>query len=97
MQRHQAMRIGSLNDLLRREEEVLERLSKVRNGHALFVMHPFRALEDIGVHLSSATIDELMLLEPQLELLSSGGYEALRNAGEQSVRIKIASLFRRST
>jgi len=90
------LRINSLSDLTKNEKQILRWLEDMPNGSNRFVAHPLRCLHDLGVDLAEEVIRELKRLEPNLNNLSSVGYEALKTSDQkQSVRFHLKGLFRR--
>jgi hypothetical protein len=90
MKGEQPLRIESVEELFKRQDEVLARIERVPNGGNLFVAHPLRMLADVGVELSPAAREELLRRSPRLAAASPVAYEALRSSGqEQKVRIRL--------
>lgn len=88
--------IKSYAELLKYEKDILKRIAAVPNGGNLFLIHPFRLLEDVGVHLSEAVKKEILELEPRLSGLSDVPYQALKaTQTRQSFQIRLKGLFRR--
>jgi hypothetical protein len=88
--------IQTLQDLHAHEQEILQRIAGVRNGGALFLIHPFQLLADVGVDLSETTKTQILDLEPSLSTSSTVAYAAFKNSGEQQhVTVTLHGLFRR--
>ncbi len=88
--------VGSFDELLEHEQEIVERIERVAYGGNLFVAHPFRLLADIGVELSAEAREEIVEREPLLDTLVDAPYDAMRNSSaEQNVRIHVRGLFER--
>jgi hypothetical protein len=87
--------IESLQELKLHEAEILARIADVPNGGNLFLLNPFRALQDVAVILSGELRQELVRRNPGLSAVSTASYDALRNGRQpQSVRVKLSGLFR---
>jgi len=89
----QIVKIESLPDLRRHEREVLERIAATRNGGLRFITHPIRLLADIGFPLSDEAIREWREVEPILSGLSDEPYDALLEAEEQQIEVRLRTLF----
>lgn len=90
------LRISSIDDLFENEEEILRRINEAPNGPNLYVIHPLRALADLGIELSDEARQSLVRREPGLAALSITAYEALmKSKKHQLVRFHIKALFRR--
>ena len=86
----QPLRIASVEELFKHQEEVLARIARVPNGGNLFVVHPLQMLADVGVELAPAAREELLRRSPQLAAASRAAYEALRSSDQpQKVRIHL--------
>jgi hypothetical protein len=90
MTTEQPLRIESIEELFKHQEEILARIERVPNGGNLFVIHPLKMLADVSVQLSAAVREELLRRSPQLAAASSVAYEAVRSGDEdQKVRIRL--------
>lgn len=88
--------IKSFQELVRREDEILQRIHEVNNGGMLFLASPFRLLADVGVQLSAAARKEIVKRHPELSAASDSSYDALRrNDSIQNVRVRMRALFRK--
>lgn len=56
--------VPTLDDLFVRESDILERLRHKPNGEQYFMLHPLRALEDIGVRLGNDAMAPLPRMHP---------------------------------
>ncbi len=59
-----AVDVPTLDDLFARESDILERLRHRLNGKRLFMLHPLRALEDIGVRWGNDATAPLPRMRP---------------------------------
>jgi hypothetical protein len=92
----QPLDIGSFEELLREEPQILTRIADVPNGGYLFIIHPFRLLADIGVRLAPTLEAELVRRFPELSGLSDVPYDALKaSEAPQRIQFNIRGLFRR--
>lgn len=90
------LRADSLEDLLREEARVVERIGATPNGGNLFLAHPFQLLADLGVALSERTRREIIRVVPELSTASPAAYQALKASREpQTIVIRIRGLFPR--
>ncbi len=72
------------------------RLNAMPNGGALFLIHPFLALEDAGVKLSPQARAEILKIEPRVGALSEAPYKAMKaSTTRQNYRVNVKGLFRR--
>ncbi len=89
------LQIGSFEELVEHEQEILERIAELPNGGNLFMAHPLMLLRDIGVVLSEQALEEVIAREPHLTALSPQPYLALkRSRQEQKVRFHLQGLFK---
>jgi hypothetical protein len=89
------LQVASLADLREREADILDRLRQVPNGERLFLVHPLRALADVGVVLEDTATAELLRVHPTLSFLSDTPYDALRGSPAlQPGTVRLAGLFR---
>lgn len=92
------LHINSFQELGDFESEILERISKVRNGGYLFILNPLLLLEDLDVVLSAKAKKQLLKREPTLKGMSSKPYHALKGSeSEQVITVNVKSLFRRDS
>ncbi|MDQ3918330.1 MAG: hypothetical protein M3348_07615 [Acidobacteriota bacterium] len=90
------LRVDSFEEMMKNEEEIVERIRRTPNGAQLFLVHPFLLLRDIGVELSERAELETQEHEPRLTGLSARPYEALKRSGaKQNVRFHLHGLFER--
>lgn len=88
--------VSSFDDLLRMESEIVKRIEQFPNGGKLFLVHPFRLLNDVGIDVAPALQEQLAQRYPELSGFSDAPYEALKAAkGQQNVRFRVHGLFRR--
>jgi hypothetical protein len=88
--------IGSLDELISEQEEILERISSRANGGHLFLLEPFELLAELGVRLSPEARAEILRAYPGLSALSRTAFDMLsRTRRRQRVRFHIRSLARR--
>jgi hypothetical protein len=91
----ESIKIAHFSEIFEHEAEILKRIGDLPQGGNLFMAHPLRCLEDVGVELSRSAHNELLRHEPHLAGLSDAPYEALRQTDElQSVRFHLGGLFR---
>jgi len=91
-----SLKVDSFEELMSHESEILERISRLRNGGNLFITHPFMLFEDIGVELSERAREEILDHEPHLSALSPTPYNALKESQEeQHIHFHIKGLFRK--
>ncbi|HEX8177267.1 MAG TPA: hypothetical protein VF543_19420 [Pyrinomonadaceae bacterium] len=90
------LEIGSYDELIRNEPEILRRIKAMPNGGALFLINPFLLFEDIGVVLSDTAKREVLTAEPRLAGLSAIPYRALKTSrSRQNYRVNVRGLFER--
>jgi hypothetical protein len=90
--------VGSLRELRERETDILGWLREIPNGERLFLLHPFRALSDVGVVLDDGVSAELLRMHPNLVTRSDTPYDALRaSEARQPGTVRLAGLFRWDT
>lgn len=90
------LKIGSLDELVSHEKEILERIAATRNGGNLYMANPFLLLADIGVDLSDQARQQMIAAEPHLSALSALPYNALKNSSDaQSIRFHVHGLISR--
>jgi hypothetical protein len=88
------LRIERLDELAEHEQRILVLIASIRNGGLLFMTHPFRLLEDLGVALSDTARKEAVERIPELGVLSDMAYEAAREAARaSSVTVYLHGLF----
>jgi hypothetical protein len=86
----QPLEINSVDELFRRQQEILARIERVPNGGNLFVVHPLQMLADVGVQLSQAAREELLRSSPQLAAASPAAYQVARSGStNQKVRVHL--------
>jgi hypothetical protein len=87
--------IDTFAALLKHEKEIVERINAMPNGGALFLIHPFLAMQDAGVELSARAREEIMRTEPRVGALSPVPYKAMKTSrAKQNYRVRIRGLFR---
>lgn len=87
--------IKSLDDLRKREAEIVRRIAAMPNGGNLFLLDPMRLLKDVGVALAPTVEAAVRKLHPELPSgVTDDVYKALAAAPRQSVRVNIEGLFR---
>ena len=90
------IKIGSFEELIKHEQEIIKRIATTHNGGNLFIIHPLMLLSDVGVDLSEGAIKEILEHEPHLSGLSSTPYKALKASKEkQMARFRVHGLFRK--
>ena len=86
--------ITSYNDLVKYENQILERIENYPFGAHLFVLNPFVLLEDIKVNIAKKVKTLIIENEPSLGCRSSIPYKALKNTKSlQVLTYKIKGLF----
>jgi hypothetical protein len=98
--RHRAKtwcRVDSFDDLERYQSAILERIAGLKHGGNLFLLHPFKLLEDLGVALSDPFKQLLIGERPALATLSELPYAALwgQPHAEQTIEVRMTGLFQR--
>jgi hypothetical protein len=90
------LEIGSYDELMKNEPEILRRIKAMPNGGALFLINPFLLFEDVGVKLSDKAKREVLAAEPRLMGLSAIPYRALKaSKSRQNYRVNVKGLFER--
>ncbi len=90
------LEIGSFDELMAHEQEIIERIAYIPNGGNLFLINPLLLLEEAGVRLSDDARRELIEREPALSSVSATPYNALRaSTVPQRVRVHLKGLFER--
>lgn len=88
--------INTFDDLLSQEKKIIEIINEMPNGGNLFMAHPFKLLEDMGIHLSEELIQEIKSREPYESGFSEDSYNAiLRSTVKQTIHFHLSGLFRR--
>lgn len=78
------------------EPEIVKRIDAFPNGGKLFLIHPFRLLQDVGVAIDPDLQTQLVQRFPELTGFSDAPYEAVKAAkAQQNVRFRVHGLFRR--
>lgn len=87
--------IADLDELRRREAEVLERIRTLPNGGWLFFLNPLRTLSECGVHLTAASERQFREHFRFSGQAGRAAYDAVRTAeGRQTACIHLRRLFR---
>ncbi len=91
------LKIETIEELMAKEKEIVERINKVPNGGNLFVAHPFMLFEDIDVVLDVQVREGLF---QRIPLLGRGFkphlYKAIKkNKGKEKVKIRVKGLFKK--
>ena len=90
------LEIGSFDELMAHEQEIIERIAYIPNGGNLFLINPLLLLEEAGVRLSDDARRELIEREPALSSVSATAYNALKaSTVPQRVRVRLTGLFER--
>lgn len=90
--------ISSYDQLLKLEQELLQRISEIPNGGRLYLLHPLMMFSDIGIELAPAAQDEFAARHGGAGGWSEGPYNALRRSTcEQPGKATLRSLFRRAS
>lgn len=90
------LKIHSYDELLENEKQIIKKINKMRNGGYLFMIHPFKLLEDIGVKLSDEAKNEIIEIEPSLTGLSLIPYNALKKSKtKQNIHFNIKGLIKK--
>lgn len=89
--------INSFEELMRYEKEVIEIISRTRNGGNLFMAHPILFLKEVaGLNLTERAIRELISREPVLGLLPEDAFRAIKGSlQEQDIKFEIRGLFKK--
>jgi hypothetical protein len=88
-----AINVLTFDQLLGEEQNIVELINKVPNGGHLFLTHPFRLLQDIGVRLAPDVEKEIMRRQPEISGLSDATYNTLKAAPQQRIRFRVHGLF----
>jgi hypothetical protein len=96
MEKWEKIKIGSFDELVKQEQEIVKRIAETHNGGNLFMIHPLMLLSDIGVDLSEQAVKEILKHEPHISALSPTPYNALKASKEkQKVSFHVHGLFSR--
>jgi hypothetical protein len=88
--------VNSFDQLMDHEQEIVERIATMPNGGHLFMIHPFRLLQDIGVTLSEQARAEIIGRFPELSTLSLTPYNNLKRTRDpQPTQYHLRGLFPR--
>ena len=88
--------INTFDELLRQEKKIIEIINEMPNGGNLFMAHPFKLLEDIGIQLGEELIQEIKSREPYESGFSENAYNAIKESTEkQTIHFHLSGLFRR--
>jgi hypothetical protein len=95
----EVLSIGSFDELLRHEPEILRRVNAMPNGGRLLLIDPLRLLSDVGVQLGERAVAEWRahggddVLDGTRDRVA---YEAILASGGGSVTFDIRRLVERS-
>jgi|SRR5215469_7300517 len=65
-------------ELLKHEQEIVDRISRIPHGGRLFLANPLQCITDTGVELTAELRAELVRDNPSLGALSMLAYEAIK-------------------
>jgi hypothetical protein len=89
--------IRTYNELLKSEQELLERIRLLPNGGQLYLIHPLLMFADVGAELSPDVQEEFAVRHGGSGGWSEEPYKALRgSASKQPTQVTLRGLFRRS-
>jgi hypothetical protein len=90
------LKVDRLDDLFEHEPRILSLIEGTLNGGLLFLTHPFRFLQDLGVVLSDSARYEAITRVPELGALSDTAYDSARAAARAgSIEVHLHGLFPR--
>ena len=90
--------VATYDELLAREQELIDRIRAIPNGGQLNLLHPLRLLADVGVELAPEARDEFASRHGGAGAWSERPYRALREStSEQPSRVILRGLFGRAS
>ena len=90
--------IGTYDELLAREEELLERIRAVKNGGQLYLLHPLLLFSDVRAQLAPDVQCEYAARHGGAGAWSERPYRALRGSTSvQPSQVTLRGLFRRAS
>lgn len=88
--------IGTYDELLASEQELLERIRLLPNGGQLYLIHPLLVFADVGAELAPEVQQEFAAQHGGAGGWSEGPYRALRaSTSRQPAQVNLRGLFRR--
>ncbi len=89
--------IKTYDELLKSEQELLDRIRRLPNGGQLYMIHPLLVFADVGAELAPDVQKEFAAQHGGAGGWSEGPYRALRaSTSKQPTRVNLRGLFRRS-
>jgi hypothetical protein len=91
------LEVHGVEELFEKEQEILERIRRRRNGGLLFTLSPLRLLADLNVDLGPAVREWVEEHEPEaINRTAPGAYQSVAELEEDStVVVHVDGLFRR--
>ena len=89
--------IRTYDELLKSEQELLERIRLLPNGGQLYLIHPLLVFADVGAELAADVQQEFAVQHGGSGGWSEEPYRALREStSKQPIQVTLRGLFRRS-
>lgn len=95
------LQIGSFQELMASEDEIVRRINETPNGGNLLLLDPQRLLKDLGVQLTPEAEEEWRARQPNVfpQATSPYVYDAVSASSppEERLRVVVKGLFRKGS